>query len=265
MKSAFAKLDHARRRLAELTAVVEKYRASEPITYGYVAVDNPFSDSLTDVVYSARVREPIPDEWPLLTGDVLTNLRAALDHSVYGHADARNELTDKQRKALQFPIIEKLDSWNNSKTGPPVTLAPLLDPKVFAVIEKRQPCHADGQDNPLALLNELVNGDKHRTLRVITYNHRTFRIVETEAEVVAVTSMAGEMTDGAVLARVTCKRPADPGPVARMHSMHARVEFGYAEEMHVPSLQMGLSLLDTLGNLTDGVDIILRELEHVGC
>lgn len=77
----------------------------------------PFSDALVDVVYTVRVREPIPEDWPLMVGDVLTNLRAALDHSVYGHAESRNQLTDKQRKALCFPIIEKVETWDNRSPG----------------------------------------------------------------------------------------------------------------------------------------------------
>ncbi|WP_406239919.1 hypothetical protein [Nocardia sp. NBC_01009] len=47
--------------------------------------------------------------------------------------------------------------------------------------------------------------------------------------------------------------------------MHANVEFGFAEEMHIPSQQMGFTLLDPLENLTAAVDVILRELQHVGC
>ncbi|WP_406230578.1 hypothetical protein [Nocardia sp. NBC_01009] len=68
-------------------------------------------------MYTVRVREPIPEDWPLMVGDVLTNLRAALDHSVYGHAESRNQLTDKQRKALCFPIIEKVETWDNRSPG----------------------------------------------------------------------------------------------------------------------------------------------------
>ncbi|MFE3001423.1 hypothetical protein ACFXG4_41370 [Nocardia sp. NPDC059246] len=62
MKSAFAKFNHARRRLDELTANVEKYRASDPHTFDQIAADNPFSEALVDVVYTVRVREPIPEE-----------------------------------------------------------------------------------------------------------------------------------------------------------------------------------------------------------
>ncbi|WP_406276965.1 hypothetical protein OH799_07155 [Nocardia sp. NBC_00881] len=51
------------------------------------------------------------------------------------------------------------------------------------------------------------------------------------------------MTDGAVLA--TAKRPLR-GPISRLHKVHANVEFGFAEEMHIPSQQMGFTLLDTL-------------------
>ncbi|MFE3001424.1 hypothetical protein ACFXG4_41375 [Nocardia sp. NPDC059246] len=184
---------------------------------------------------------------------------------MYGHAESRNQLTDKQRKALYFPIVEKVETWDHPKFGPPVTLAPLVDPRMFAVIEKRQPIKIGGSTNPLAVLNELVNGDKHRELRVITYNHRTFRVVDTKAKVVAVTPLVCEMTDDAVLARVTARRPAQRGPISRLHKVHAQVEFGFAEEMHIPSQQMGFTLLDTLENLTAAVDVILRELERVGC
>src|SRR3989442_1580522 len=72
------KLDRAEALLDELKAVFDSYWASDPLA--------PFQEK--DPVTGAdhigyRLLKGTPDEFPLLVGDVVQNLRSALDHAVY--------------------------------------------------------------------------------------------------------------------------------------------------------------------------------------
>jgi hypothetical protein len=54
-----------------------------------------------------------PGSWALITGDILTNLRAALDHSNYPHLKCRKPaLPDFQ---IQFPIVDDETAFDSKR------------------------------------------------------------------------------------------------------------------------------------------------------
>jgi hypothetical protein len=119
-----------------------------------------------------------PGELPVLIGDCLTNLRASLDHLVYGIAmkytnSSSTEDLAKQT-SLQFPIYDdakRFSAWRGK-------VVRFLSPDVLAVLESFQPYQGwDGvvarlerhlSKNPRWVLNALVNADKHRALMPVT-------------------------------------------------------------------------------------------------
>lgn len=52
-----------------------------------------------------RLELRAPAEWSLIIGDILTNLRASLDHAVYGQATSRRKLNSKERASLNHPML----------------------------------------------------------------------------------------------------------------------------------------------------------------
>jgi hypothetical protein len=52
-------------------------------SHEYVRVDNArdTEDPLVRVHWRLRILEPFPERWSVLLGDVLTNFRAAMDHT----------------------------------------------------------------------------------------------------------------------------------------------------------------------------------------
>jgi hypothetical protein len=110
-----------------------------------------------------------PAEWSPLIGDVLHNLRCALDHIVWQLADP-----DVRGKNTMFPIFtDPGEFFRTDKKGRPGRGSGLrklegLLPDPLAIIEAAQPYNwTDGPDHPgeaLRVLNEIENIDKHQFL-----------------------------------------------------------------------------------------------------
>ena len=125
----------------------------------YVFEPKPESRSSEEVEYRcfATEREAPPDHWPLLAGEAVHNLRAALDHFVYAAAKGR------ERGKTQFPIYT--DPCEFQVLSPRFVRG--VPEAVRARIEGAQPYRrspSDPTEDALALLRTLSNRDKHRIL-----------------------------------------------------------------------------------------------------
>jgi hypothetical protein len=148
-QSAFAKLSRAKVHCEQLDTEVTAYRNRDPFAFPHTVSDHAFDESQAVITFHVQVKEEIPSHWGLIVGDILTNLRAALDHVIFGHAAARAEaggspLTAKQEKELNFPIITVAGDWPNHQAR----LAPFVDSAALAVIERRQPFNQPHQVPP---------------------------------------------------------------------------------------------------------------------
>ena len=132
---------------------------------------------------------------PVVVGDILANLRAALDHPIYGHAAARTTRTPQQEKSMYFPILTDFGEMV-TRTG---QLGPLVDPAVLAVIDQSQPFDHPQQEggpdwHPLAVLNGLVNHDKHRSVQTVSYVNEDFTVTRIQPQVLSVETGPIELT-----------------------------------------------------------------------
>lgn len=112
----------------------------------------------------------------LLIGDSLQSFRSALDHLAFELATAFTvPMTNEIEKDSSFPILSDVDRQGNFGKGPHKWLSAQskvrgMDPRAQATIEGLQPYkrgHAYDTD-PLCVLGELNNVDKHRVLHVAT-------------------------------------------------------------------------------------------------
>jgi len=111
MDNAYAKLVRAQEHLAELQTAVNAHREQDlSDELSARADDHPTDPALANVTISLKLEAPL--RWSLIMGDILTNLRAALDHAVYGHADRRQQLNSAQRKVLKYPIFTERHDWD---------------------------------------------------------------------------------------------------------------------------------------------------------
>ena len=103
-------------------------------------------------------QEAPPEDWPLLAGDAIQNLRAALDHIVYAASGGEEQ--------TKFPIFTDPAKFQQKAPG----MLKGVPASVVATIEKAQPYRnypPDPAQTMLVRLQDLSNLDKHRTLATI--------------------------------------------------------------------------------------------------
>lgn len=116
--------------------------------------------------------EDIPIAISVTLGDVLHNLRSSLDHLVGCLVERHGGIVKRHHT---FPIYSDHATYEgnvnqrrrkNDRAGP-LDGIPAQSPE-RALIQSAQPYHRrdDSREHPLAVLNELVNIDKHRAIHV---------------------------------------------------------------------------------------------------
>ncbi|MFE1198142.1 hypothetical protein ACFW6E_36285 [Streptomyces olivaceoviridis] len=110
---------------------------------------------------------PIPEVLSRLVADALTQLRAALEHTLYAEVEHRlkRPLTDQEARCIEMPACTesaRFDAW--LAHGRRRQLAPLAaDSELVQRIRALQPFQRrDVEDHPLRLLAEHTNLAKHR-------------------------------------------------------------------------------------------------------
>jgi hypothetical protein len=113
--------------------------------------------------WEARLSEfdgPPLDEWALILGDAIHNLRSALDVLVWAHVDTA-ALNDKQARQIAFPVWSEREAWD----GGAARVLRTVPNDVVGRIEECQPFRrppSERAGDGLHLLNGLDNTDKHR-------------------------------------------------------------------------------------------------------
>ena len=162
--SAHLKHERAAELLGEVRREVETYVASQPDHFvGDV-------DPATGEHRAYRVIHNEPNAHiALLVGDCISNMRAALDHAVFGltvqYAD--HDLSPDEEQQVSYPVCSTVDCWRRATTG----ALRFLPPDVQSAIDAQQPYHAPAglarANNPLRVLHQLWNADKHRRLHLV--------------------------------------------------------------------------------------------------
>jgi hypothetical protein len=200
------------------------------------------------------VAAPIPDDWALITGDILTNVRAALDHAVFLHIRVNKPNLD--RKLIQYPIEDRKAQWENKKKW--------FKSPVTKVIGQSQPYRhgADFAGHPLRALRELVNRDKHRDLVIASYAMSAFDVGKRDLYTVVSTKLHKvPMEVGAVVAEANLQLTQN---VRGEHWEQLACEVAYGEYIEIPDGQP-VMLLSVVKAIIDPIGALLDELEAAGC
>ncbi len=162
LTSAHAKLDRAREHLRILDAETAAFYEGSPSEGQPYEIHSEFRPDSSEYVFVVKVLRPPPVLLSLLLGDFAHNLRASLDHLVYGLA----RLTGSSGATTQYPVcstdvdyMRKEPTWLDGVVSEHRTL-----------IQSTQPYHLGhrADEHFLSIIQWLDNTDKHRTL------HRPF-------------------------------------------------------------------------------------------
>jgi hypothetical protein len=225
LKSARAKLDRAVQQFAGLQDEFLRFIESKP--YRVVCERDADADEWVIVQYPER---DFPETWAVVLGEVLYDLRSALDHAIY-------ELTilncGTELDGTEFPVFSDEARFRDKKkgTGEPTKISGLyrirgLTKKTQAVIESLQPFSIKnapaGHLCTVALLNEMSNIDKHRALHICRRRHsgniwQPTRSMPFTGEVKLI--VGGDANQRAELFRWPCSgaSPDEMGMNAEMH------------------------------------------------
>ncbi|MBO1768248.1 hypothetical protein [Allobranchiibius sp. GilTou38] len=155
-KWADAKLARAQQHRHDLVGRIAAWAGTSPPKYDGNIADDRLS-------YEVRVQmrhSPPLEEWSLILGDALHNLRSALDVLVWSLAEVET-LSGKEQKRLMWPVVVERESWVDAAARS----LPAVPADVVARIEECQPFNwpeSQREQDGLLLLHRLDIQDKHR-------------------------------------------------------------------------------------------------------
>ena len=161
--SSDAKINRAQEQLnalaSEFRAVVDDkpYRLSEQFNA------RPTDKTRGEYQYIVDFVSDIDDRWNVIIGEILHDLRSALDYLAWGAAN-------RPWRKTQFPIFTTETQWAES-AGPMIRTIP---DKYLTVMKEAQPYQnltlgKDPAEHFLAILSYLSNRDKHRLLHTTLF------------------------------------------------------------------------------------------------
>jgi hypothetical protein len=194
------KLAWAKEHLARLQAASDRLR--DQVSYQFVPDPPHNGNTYVRLKYAVDV----PPEWGLIASDALHHLRASLDAIAFALAVHHSGfLLEQDASGVQFVIANTPDEFSKARKR----WLKHLSPEAIAAIEAVQPYQPTTRKNgnPMRMLRDLNNYDKHRNLLVTYANVRegTIRIRGTDPrsrepfELVALINK-GIMRNGAIVA-----------------------------------------------------------------
>lgn len=216
--SANLKIKRAANHIADLNDVLRERRP-----FSYILETNAKTGERATF---AKRNEPVIYDAALICGDVIHNLRSALDHA-YWEIVSPFTKTDRERTRTQFPFSEA-----ETGLGEAVKLrfADRVGDKFFAAMLGLKPYGAPGGNEALHLIHQLNIVDKHRLLiptgdyKKLSSDILRLQIPDMPANVTS-SSFGNNRRD---LSWQTNKLPSDIG-VLRPPSMHI-----FEKELDVP-------------------------------
>lgn len=162
LASARIKVKRADKHLDDLQNMVEAYLAREPYTVVREEEDQP-----RRIVWRLRIKEPIPDIFSAVIGDVIHNLRCALDHLTWSLVIANSEVPGEH---TMFPVLSNPKELDSAVRG----RVKGASPRAMRLIKRLKPY--DRGIQPFWIIHRLDNIDKHRLLLALFASSETVHL-----------------------------------------------------------------------------------------
>jgi hypothetical protein len=147
-----SKIEHAKELFELLRTELEKFNKANP--YQVATKIDPQTQQL---IYYVDKSEDVPEKIPLLAGDIVQNLRSALDHLAYGLFIHNSGITSNARHVC-FPVAADLQKYEARK----INDTRGISNSAISLIDAIKPYK--GENDTIWRIHELNNIDKHRTL-----------------------------------------------------------------------------------------------------
>lgn len=259
-----AKVARARENLQGLQLEFQRFSESKPYrlrqekdleTNEYILVYFPIGE--------------IPCNWSVIIGEILFNLRSALDLAIY-------ELTVREQgvplSKTEFPVFDDKSVFSElKKDGTPTTRSGLykirgLSQKTIDCIEASQPYNIrqTGKESVLALLHEMNNIDKHNRLhlcRQMAFKTKIILIRDAPPNYLSMVldNIGGNLDERAIIARMEISPPFLDDEVYMNADVVIEIFFDKGASSAFSEHQ---SVVETLQVLIAGVETILLRLEN---
>ena len=231
LNGVIAKLSRAKEHAVHIDAALESWRSAVREIKQVAPKVDPDGKGFEMMIPELPPLTPV---LPLIVGDYIHNIRSSLDHLIAQLSVQAGHRIDETRH-LTFPIYNSETIYiRNSRHK----LKELVSPNALAAIERAQPYEArkSGDDptaDPLWVLSELDNIDKHRMLVVVAkkFKKRGARFFLHRGATPIEIPMADEtwrpMEDGATITRVNLSfdGPHRPDEVGVEVDMTASIQF----------------------------------------
>jgi hypothetical protein len=206
------RLTRADQELAALQTTVRNYLMKVPYSPGFEA-DPKRPDRRRVFV---KIKEQLPDEIPIQLSECIHHWRASLDNFAYMISRRHSGHTG----GSEFPIfLDPAVYAERQKNGTPTRRSGLhkitgMKPAAQAAIERLQPFNRGKTSDPLWMLHELSNTDKHRLVH--TYGSAlgefTYSVahVDSGAVVKTIRALLGPVEDNATIGYIDVEKTADP-------------------------------------------------------
>ena len=195
------KIAHAQEQLEFLEVDIQRFWDRQSIV-----LVGDFDPASLKVTVRLRIIEPMPVEWPIIFGEVVHNLRSALDHCVYQLTISHS---GKPLKMSGFPILlDKAAFFMCGKSNGLSERSGLyqirgVSPVAQTFIEGLQPYNHGDRKSVLWNLHRAWNQDKHRLINLMAAVPKSASVTVDPPVDHALKMFAGPKEDGAVVAEVT--------------------------------------------------------------
>ena len=237
LDGARLKINRAKLHLGNLGRAVKRFR--ETSAYEIATADNPDTGLREWRVVQA---DPLPPSLSLLTGDVVHNLRSALDHLVYQLVLANGNSPDTR---TGFPMWKTRSSFEQNRPGS----AEGLSTQALSILYGLKPYKSG---NPhLWILHRLDIIDKHRLVLAVAEAHRN-TIIDLGPTLEA--QGAFGIPPPPVTVVPDQPQPIEAGTVLLRWAPIDDVDFTFGTALDEPGLVTCEPLLPTLEDLAAAVD-----------
>jgi hypothetical protein len=240
------KVKRAKHHIADLDRQIHLFFIGKPNPYPLIREVDP---EFGDLVFKLGKCSPIPEDFPLIIGDILQNLRTALDHLVWQLILSNGSVP--KVPASGFPIMKSAGEYKSKSPRKVNGMAP----EAIKMIDALKP-YCEGSED-LFGLHILNNADKHRLLLVVGAAHTATRVTvrlsptprEFRVALPAPLKWSYPLKDGTELYRIF---KDDISDFEQDPQFTFQIAFGDAEVMNGEPL---LPPLHQLANLIDAIII----------